>query len=534
MKDYEARWGRILLVLIMGLSLFVLGCGIKQLTTEVREDGSGRNIFIFAVDKEESGTEEAAEQEGDLEEWRADAEACGARTLPYADERYRGNQAIFEFQSFSEVPGQISCLVGDTTNLQLEGRYEEGTLKKVYQLQARLVPSLLWYSEEEPMLYRVIMPGRIVAYDDLQTAEVRTVKDSGNQVSWYFSLAEEETEYTLTVRAEKSMVPATDWLAYGGIFLLGAVLVAAIGFVVWKMVGAAAGPQTKGGDGGAKPGTVRRSRPGEVPPSAAPVARRGEYPAPGSILDRYEIREELGRGGMAAVYRARHRALQRDVALKILAPWLTDTPDFVKRFRQEGQILARLAHPHIVTVHDAGSAQGYYYLAMELVRGRSLDRALQQWGRLDPRHAVAIAQQIAQALDYAHRQGIVHRDIKPANILLDEEGRAKVADFGIVAILGENQVAHTRIGTPRYMAYEHYSGTAVPQSDLYSLGACLYEMLTGRCPPAFGLETPIPPSQFNRAISPALDHAVLKCLRPDPRRRYGSAGALMAALQQAA
>lgn len=83
------------------------------------------------------------------------------------------------------------------------------------------------------------------------------------------------------------------------------------------------------------------------------------------------------------------------------------------------------------------------------------------------------------------------------------------------------------------MAYEHYSGTAVPQSDLYSLGACLYEMLTGRCPPAFGLETPIPPSQFNRAISPALDHAVLKCLRPDPRRRYGSAGALMAALQQA-
>jgi len=540
-KNREDRWGQILLIVVMSLSLFVLGCGVKQLTTEVHEDGSGRNVFILAMAKQEEGTEEAAEQKENLEELKRDAEACGARTLPYVDDLYEGHQAIFDFQSFSEIPGQITCLLGDTTSLRIEGQYEESTLKKTYRLQVRLVPGSLWASKDNPMLYRVIMPGRIVAYDNLRTAHVRTVKDSSNQVSWYFTPEEQEgsessVEYALTVRAEKSMVPATDWFAYGGIFLLAAVLIAAIGALIWKTVDTATKlqpRQTQHTHDGTKTRTSRRIRStNETSRYPSPSGKAEDYPPLGSVLDRYQIREELGRGGMAAVYRARHQTLQRDVALKILAPHLTATLDFVERFKKEGRILAHLSHPQIVTVHDAGSAQGYYYLAMELVRGHSLSQALKQWKRLEPQHAIAIAQQIAKALDYAHQQGLIHRDIKPDNILLDTKGRVKVADFGIVAILGENQVAHTRIGTPRYMAYEQFNGEAIPQSDLYSLGACLYEMLTGQCPPAFGLQTPTPPSHFNRAVSPSLDHAILKCLRSDARQRYATVREFMAALKQ--
>jgi hypothetical protein len=452
------------------------------------------------------------------------------------------------------------------------------------------------------MLYRVITPGQIVVYDNLQTDRVRTVKDGGNQVSWYFTKREDgdsDLEYSLTVEAEKlaptavvpptapppvtyvvptsvppptspppvtyvvptSEVPSTsqpppvtivvptstasptpppaptDWVLCGGIFLLAAVLIVTVGVLLWKMVGGTTRSQSKGprlSQEVAKTRTAGQSqRQPKEPTRPCHLTPPSQYPALGSVLDRYQIREELGQGGMAAVYRARHQTLERDVALKILAPSLTATPDFVERFREEGRILAQLSHPHIVAVYDAGSAQGYYYLAMELVKGRSLDRALQHWGRLEPRHAVAIAQQVAQALDYAHREGIIHRDVKPANILLDGKGWAKVADFGIVAILGDRQVARTRIGTPRYMAYEQFNGAATPQSDLYSLGACLYEMLTGQCPPAFGLQTPVPPSHLNRAVSPALEHAVLKCLRPDPQRRYATVQEFMAALKQA-
>lgn len=537
MNNHKDRCGRLLLILVMGLSFFVLGCGVKQLTTEVREDGSGRNIFIWAFPKQKDATEEeAADLKESLEEAKRSAEACGARTLPYADELYQGHQVTFDFQTLSDMPGQITCFLGDTTRLQIEGQYEQGTLQSTYQLRVRLVPGQLWMESDEPMLYRVIMPGRIVSYSNLQTAFVRTEKDSGNQLSWYFAREEpaegEPTEYTLTARA-KSAVPATDWLAYGGIFLFAVVLVAALGIVAWKVIGAAARPQPQRADQahqGTRAATARRTGAGGTAPHSLSSGRPADYPPLGSVLDRYEIRQELGRGGMGAVFLARHQALRRDVALKILAPQLTAAPDFVHRFQKEGRILAQLSHPHIVAVHDAGWAQGYYYLAMELVPGRSLELVLEKMGRMEPQRAVAIVQQVAQALDYAHGHGIIHRDIKPANILLGAQDVVKVADFGIVAILGEKQVAQTRIGTPRYMAYEQYQGAAVPQSDLYSLGACLYEMLAGRCPPALGLQTPTPPSHFNQAVSPALDHLVLKCLRLDPGRRYATVREFMAAL----
>ena len=595
MRIDQDRFGQLLLAFVVGLSLFVLGCGVKQLTTEVWEDGSGRNIFIMAAAKEQDDPEQAAQQQESLEETRQTAEECGARTLPYEDSVYKGYQAIFDFRSFSEVPGQVTCFLGDTTSLQIEGRYEERTEKRTYRIETRIKPFSLWgLASEDPMLYRVITPGQIVMYNDLQTAQVRTVRDAGNQISWYYAKQEgddSDLEYLLSVQAEKlaptavvpptvppavtivvptsappptspppvtyvvptSEVPptlppaavtfvvptstasspaplvSTDLVLCGGIFLLAIILVVAVGILVWRVVGVTSRSQRE-------PAATRTAGPSRRHPEEPTRPRHptlpSQYPALGTMLDRYQIRDELGQGGMAAVYRARHETLQRDVALKILAPRLTVTPDFVERFRQEGRILAQLSHPHIVTVYDAGSAQGYYYLVMELVRGWGLDRALERWGKLEPRNAVAVAQQIAQALEYAHRERIIHRDIKPANILLDEKGRVKVADFGIVAILGESQVARTRIGTPRYMAYEHFNGAATPQSDLYSLAACLYEMLTGQCPPAFGLQTPIPPSHLNRAVSPALDHAVLKCLRPDPRRRYATAREFMTALKQ--
>jgi serine/threonine-protein kinase len=221
------------------------------------------------------------------------------------------------------------------------------------------------------------------------------------------------------------------------------------------------------------------------------------------------------------------------VALKVLAPRLTTTPEFVGRFRREGRILAQLSHQNIVTVYDAGEARGCYYLAMELVRGPTLEQGLSRWGRLQPKHATNIALQMAKALEYAHLKRIIHRDIKPANILLDRKRLVKVADFGIVAMLGDSQVARTRIGTPRYMAYEQFNGAATPQSDLYGLGVCLYEMLTGQLPPAFGLETPIPARKLNPAVSPALDHVILKTLQPDPKRRYATVREFILALKQA-
>ncbi|MBN1659354.1 MAG: serine/threonine protein kinase [Anaerolineae bacterium] len=641
MRSISDRLGQLLLILAMGLALFVLGCGYKQITTEVWEDGSGRNVILMAIEKEQDDPQAAADQQQQLEDARRDAEECGASTLPYEDSRYRGYQAIFDFRSFSEIPGQISCLIGSTANLQIEGRYEESGAKKSYWVNTRIKPFSLWgLCNEDPMLYRVIMPGQIVVYNDQQSFWVRTVKDGGNQVSWYFTCegkeGESDIEFSLSAQADKLAptavppptlppptplppapttaptatprrasptaviitVPVTvppptsqppteppgwptatatpapspvpsDLVMVGGIFLLTTILIVAIGILVWKLVGAKPGSQAKHSppsrsvtraatahqdrppsgertrtraptptsQHSGQPAHTYPPRPGspypQEPTRPSPPAPPSQYPSLGTVLDRYQIRAELGQGGMGAVYRARHQTLERDVALKILAPWLTQTPDFIHRFQQEGRILAQLSHPHIVTVHDAGSALGYYYLVMELVEGSSLDRALHYYGRLEPRQAITIAHQTAQALAYAHQKGIIHRDIKPANILLDKKGQTKVADFGIVAIVGENQAATTRIGTPRYMSHEQFAGAATPQSDLYSLGACLYEMLTGQCPPAFGVQPPTPPSHLNQAVQPALDLTVLTALRPDPRQRYATVAEFMTDLEQA-
>ena len=241
-----------------------------------------------------------------------------------------------------------------------------------------------------------------------------------------------------------------------------------------------------------------------------------------------EIMELLGQGGMGAVYKARQRRLDRLVALKILPPEVAGHPAFEGRFTREAQALARLNHPHIVTLHDFGESGGLYYFLMEFVDGVNL-RQMIAAGKLEPRQALAIVPQVCEALQYAHDEGIVHRDIKPENILLDRKGRVKIADFGLAKLMGSGEpVAAGRaavaltgsqqvMGTPHYMAPEQMER---PQrvdhrADIYSLGVVFYEMLTGELP----LGRFAAPSRMVQ-VDVRLDEVVLRSLEKEPERRY--------------
>jgi predicted Ser/Thr protein kinase len=251
----------------------------------------------------------------------------------------------------------------------------------------------------------------------------------------------------------------------------------------------------------------------EPPVSAAEMAK---------LFPHLEILECLGRGGMGAVYKARQPLLKRLVALKVLAPEKEKAPQFAERFMREAQALARLNHPGIVTVYDFGEVQGFYYLLMEFVAGMSLRQLLRN-RKLMPEEALAIVPPICEALQYAHEQGIVHRDIKPENILLDKQGRVKIADFGIAKILDKpaEQRALTAalevVGTPYYMAPEQVEQPAKVdhRADIYSLGVVLYEMLTGELP----LGKFAPPSRKVQ-VDVRLDEIVLHALEKEPDRRY--------------
>lgn len=217
-----------------------------------------------------------------------------------------------------------------------------------------------------------------------------------------------------------------------------------------------------------------------VAPPEAEVARRFPH---------LEILGCLGQGGMGVVYKARQPKLNRLVALKILAPEKGAEPKFAERFQREAQALARLNHPNIVTVYDFGDADGMFFLLMEYVDGMTLRQWLRD-ERLKPEEAIAIVPSICAALEFAHSQGIVHRDIKPENVLLDQQGRVKIADFGIAKLIGTGAetpaLTEERcvIGTPNYMAPEQIERPerVDHRADIYSLGVVFYEMLTGELP----------------------------------------------------
>jgi serine/threonine protein kinase len=235
-----------------------------------------------------------------------------------------------------------------------------------------------------------------------------------------------------------------------------------------------------------------------------------------------EILELIGQGGMGFVFKARQPKIERLVALKILPQSLAADPAFAERFTREGRVLARLNHPNIVTIHDFGQSNGFFYLLMEFVDGVNLRQAM-KLGRFTPAQALAVVPHICEALQFAHNEGILHRDIKPENILLDSKGRVKIADFGIAKLVGDPHTDATltgsgaTLGTPHYMAPEQLErpGEVDHRADIFSLGVVFYEMLTGELP----LGKFQPPSQKVQ-VDVRLDEVVLHALEKEPARRY--------------
>lgn len=250
---------------------------------------------------------------------------------------------------------------------------------------------------------------------------------------------------------------------------------------------------------------------------------------------RYRVIEKIGSGGMADVYKAVDEVLGRTVAVKVLHSRYASDPTFVARFRQEAQAAANLSHPNIVNMYDWGRENDTYYIVMEYVKGTDLKTLITEKGPLDPKKAAEYAAQVCSALAVAHGYDIIHRDIKPHNIVLTPDGTVKVMDFGI-ARAGNTTLTQTGsvLGTAQYISPEQAQGRPLsPASDLYSLGATLYEMVTGRppfegeTPVATALkqvnEEPIPPRQIRPSIPPELEAVILRAMQKDPADRYRSA-----------
>jgi tRNA A-37 threonylcarbamoyl transferase component Bud32 len=237
-----------------------------------------------------------------------------------------------------------------------------------------------------------------------------------------------------------------------------------------------------------------------------------------------EILEMIGQGGMGVVYKARQKNLDRIVALKVLSPHLSDDPEFVERFTREAKALAQLGHPNIVGIHDSGIHDRVPYLVMEYVDGTPLRKVLAS-AKFTPDRALEVIPQICDALQYAHTHGVVHRDIKPENILIDRQGRVKIADFGLAKLskMEESRITQSGyvMGTPRYMAPEQFeaSGRVDHRADIYSLGVVFYEMLTGEVPMGR-----FKPPSAKADVDRRLDPVVLKSLEREPEDRYQSAG----------
>src|SRR5262245_516437 len=294
----------------------------------------------------------------------------------------------------------------------------------------------------------------------------------------------------------------------------------------------------------------------EIPPGAlaghCPHCLVAKTLAEGSLLSHgipeslrrlgdYELLEEIGRGGMGVVYRARQVGLNRIVALKMILAGDFASAESVRRFRNEAEAAARLRHPHIVTIHEVGEREGQHYFAMELVDGPSLARLVRE-GPLPARRAATYVKAVAEAVAHAHAQRVLHRDLKPSNILLDPFDQPRVTDFGLARQLDsgvELTLSGQALGSPGYMSPEQVLGrhAAVgPASDIYSLGAVLYHLLTGR-PPFQGdtvpavlqqVQTvePISLRRLNPGVPRDLETICLKCLEKDPSRRYAAAQAL--------
>ncbi len=262
----------------------------------------------------------------------------------------------------------------------------------------------------------------------------------------------------------------------------------------------------------------------------------------GSILsNRYELIDNIGAGGMAIVYKARCRLLNRNVAVKILRPEFQEDEEFLKRFTIEAQAAASLSHPNVVSVYDVGRHGKLNFIVMECIEGITLKEYMKRKGALSVNEAVDFTRQIASALEHAHAKGIIHRDIKPHNIIITNEGVLKVTDFGLArAVSAATNIAggSNAIGSVHYASPEQARGGYTDEkSDIYSLGVVMYEMFTGKLP--FDGETPVtvamkhleekptPPSEINPQISQEIEALILKAMQKDTKERFSSVAALL-------
>jgi serine/threonine protein kinase len=270
----------------------------------------------------------------------------------------------------------------------------------------------------------------------------------------------------------------------------------------------------------------------------------------GATVGKYEIRRLLGKGAMGFVYEALDTALQRPVALKVLAPRIAARQEIPRRFIREARLAARLSHPNAVAVYDVGREDDVYYIAMELVRGRSVNERIAAEGPMDPAEAAGVIAQACRALAAAHRAGMIHRDIKPANIMYADDGTVKLADFGLAKSLdgesgNESLTAEDRVvGTPKYLSPEQARNEPLDgRADIYSLGATYYALLTARPPYAGGsvvnimyahCHLPVPdPRQAIPSLPAACAAVVRKAMAKDPQERYRTAEEMLAALEEA-
>ena len=268
---------------------------------------------------------------------------------------------------------------------------------------------------------------------------------------------------------------------------------------------------------------------------------------PGGSLGDYELLGEIARGGMGVVFRARQRSLNRLVAIKMILPGRLANSADVARFHREAQAAASLQHPSIVAIHEVGEHEGRHYFSMDYVDGASLAQMVRE-SPLPPRVAAEYVRKVCDAIQYAHEQGVLHRDLKPSNVLVDAHNEPRVTDFGLARQVSEDSTlteTGTVLGSPSYMPPEQADGRLDdmgPWSDVYSLGAMLYELLTGR--PPFRADVPVKtllqvlhaeparPRLLNSAIDRDLETICLKCLEKRPDNRYPSAAALGAELQR--
>ena len=291
------------------------------------------------------------------------------------------------------------------------------------------------------------------------------------------------------------------------------------------------------------PQTIGMDGPGRSSQGGDP--KKDPYSLLGSLLvGKYEMIRFLGQGGMGAVYLARHKVLNKDRAIKFLPKTSDMNPTVVKRFIHEARAAARVEHPNIVQVYDIEETQDFYFIIMEYIKGQGVDHFLEKEGTLSDREAIKIIKPSAVGLSAIHEANMVHRDIKPANLMITETGQIKIADFGIVKDISGNTAltgAGTIIGTPQFMSPEQIKNEHIDhRSDIYSLGATFYFLLTGKtCFSGTAMQlmyqilhnAPIPPHEINTAVPESLSSIVLKMMEKEPEERYLDMGKVVEVLE---